>query len=117
MRPLSVVALAGCAIGGTKTTTVTVTPTVKPHPAQAETGNVKYFGTPVSVTKLDATWPGVDDAHPVLRATTRGTVIDSHMKTINVTAHQLAPIAAGAKTPKLMEGLDSGLWVTSTWTP
>ena len=53
--------LAGCAVGGSKTTTVTVTRTVtspagpkKPPAALAETANVKYFGTPVSITKLDA---------------------------------------------------------------
>jgi hypothetical protein len=51
--------LSGCAIGGTKTTTVTVTRTVSspaggPKPSQAETSNVKYFGSPVYVSKLDA---------------------------------------------------------------
>src|SRR5689334_395874 len=58
---LATLLLSGCAIGATKTTTVTVTQTVtsppepkKPHPAQAETGNVKYFGIPVKITKLDA---------------------------------------------------------------
>jgi hypothetical protein len=48
--------LSGCAVGGTETTTVTVTRTVASpgSPAKAETANVKYFGIPVSVTKLDA---------------------------------------------------------------
>lgn len=50
--------LSGCAIGGTKTTTVTVTRTVTSPTGttttQAETSNVKYFGSPVSATKLDA---------------------------------------------------------------
>jgi len=157
--------LAGCAVGGAKTTTVTVTTTVtspvgpkKPHPAQAETGNVKYFGRPISVTRLDDNryalairpefflvgvtanvvnaaqqqnacqpleCPGVDDDHLVLPAgsqslvfilpaTTKGTVIDSHMKNVTVTADQLATIAARpeATTPKLIEGLASGLWLT-----
>ena len=51
--------LSGCAVGGSKTTTVTVTRTVtspaKPPATTAETGNVKYFGIPVKpVVKLDA---------------------------------------------------------------
>ncbi|HEY2354730.1 MAG TPA: hypothetical protein VGH79_07535 [Gaiellaceae bacterium] len=53
--------LSGCAVGGSKTTTVTVTRTVKtpsglkkPPAAQAETALVKYFGIPVKpATKLD----------------------------------------------------------------
>src|SRR5207342_541870 len=52
--------LSGCAIGGTKTTTVTVTTTVgpkKPPAAEAETASVKYFGIPVSATKLDQKCP------------------------------------------------------------
>ena len=56
--------LSGCAIGGTKTTTVTTTRTVtspggpkKPPAAEAETASVKYFGIPVSATKLDQKCP------------------------------------------------------------
>jgi hypothetical protein len=52
--------LAGCG-GATKTMTVTVTRTVTtatgpktPPAAEAQTASVKYFGTPVSVTRLDA---------------------------------------------------------------
>src|SRR4051794_17292413 len=59
MHPRSLVALvgvafllSGCAIGGTKTTTVTDTRTVT-SPAEP-TKNLTYFGVPVSVTKLDA---------------------------------------------------------------
>ena len=49
--------LAGCAIGGTtKTTTVTHTVTTLPaqNPAAPQTMNARYFGVPVSVTKVDA---------------------------------------------------------------
>jgi hypothetical protein len=158
--------LAGCA-GGT-TTTVTVTRTVtspagpkKPDPAQAETANVKYFGAPVSVTKLDAkryaltikpefflvgvtanvafaagqTPPSVcaplacapaeDDRWVipageqnlvfVLPAKTTGTVLtlgSQQMRTTKITAAQLSAIVGGATSPKLMEPLDSGLWLT-----
>jgi len=160
--------LAGCAMGGTKTTTVTVTRTVsspagpkKPHPAQAETGNVKYFGTPVSVTQLDAkryaltikpefflvgvtanvafaqgqtppsvceplACPAVEDDRWVIPAGTQeltfilpaktlGTVLtlnSQRMQTTKITGDQLAAIVGGAKTPKLMEPLDSGVWLT-----
>jgi hypothetical protein len=161
-------ALSGCAIGGSKTTTVTVTRTVttpagpkKPHPAQAETGDVKYFGTPVSVTQANAkdyllvlrpefflvgvtanvafagqqsppvscaplACPGVpddrwvipagtEDLTFVLPATTTGTVLtlnSSQMQSTKITAAQLSALVGGAKTPKLMEALDSGLWLT-----
>jgi hypothetical protein len=174
MRPLSLLALAGlafvlagCAIGGTKTTTVATTVTVtrtvtspggpkKPPAAEAETANVKYFGIPVSVTQLDAkryvltikpefflvgvtanvafasshgtvcqplTCPAVVDDRWVIPAgtqnlvfvlpvTTTGTVLSPDMSPTKITAAQLAALVGGAKTPKLMEGLDSGLWVT-----
>ena len=65
--------LAGCAVGGTKTvtttrtTTRTVTQTVTtpapPPAAEAETANVKYFGIPVSLTKIDQQCGG-DQATP-----------------------------------------------------
>jgi hypothetical protein len=55
--------LSGCAIGG-KTTTVTVTHTVtsasgpkNPPAAMDETASVKYFGTPLSATKIDQKCP------------------------------------------------------------
>ncbi len=161
-------AVTGCAVGGSKTTTVTVTRTVtspvgpkKPHPAQAETGNVKYFGIPVSATQLDAkryaltikpefflvgvtanvafaagqTPPvvcaplactAVDDDRWVIPAGTQnlvfilpvkttGTVLtldSQQMQTTKITAAQLSALVGGGKTPKLMEGLDSGLWIT-----
>jgi hypothetical protein len=162
------VLLAGCAVGGSKTTTVTVTRTVtsptgpkKPPAAQAETASVKYFGTPVSITKLDAkryalvikpqfflvgvtanvvfaaqqqppatcdplACPGVPDDRWVvpagttnltfiLPAKTTGTVLTlrkQQMHTTTVTAAQLSALVAGAKTPKLIEPLSSGLWLT-----
>src|SRR5579862_2107621 len=53
--------LAGCAVGGsTKTTTVTVTRTVTSpakssgNGALAQTANARYFGTPVSVQRVDS---------------------------------------------------------------
>ena len=155
-------------MGGTKTTTVTVTRTVtspagpkKPPAAEAETASVKYFGTPVSVTQPNAkdyllvlkpeyflvgvtanvafaaqqtppsacaplACPGVPDDRWVipagtedltflLPAKTSGTVLtlnSSQMQTTKITAAQLAALVGGAKTPKLMESLDSGLWLT-----
>jgi hypothetical protein len=155
--------LSGCAMGGTKTTTVTVTRTVtspagpkKPPAAQAETGNVKYFGIPVSVTQLDAKryaiaikpefflvgvaanvafaaqqqnacqplecapveddrWvipAGSQNLVFILPAETMGTGLKSSTQTIKITAAQLAALVGGAKTPKLIEPLDSGLWLT-----
>jgi hypothetical protein len=158
--------LSGCAVGGSKTTTVTVTRTVtsaagpkKPHPAQAETANVKYFGTPVSVTKLDAKryaltikpefflvgvtanaafaagqhnacqplecapveddrWvipAGTQNLVFILPVKTTGTVLTlghGNVQTSKVTAAQLAALFGGAKTPRLFEPLESGLWLT-----
>jgi hypothetical protein len=161
--------LSGCAMGGTKTTTVTVTRTVtspsgpkKPLPAQAETGNVKYFGIPVSITKLDAKryaltiepefflvgvtanvafaagqtppvtcaplacapveddrWvipAGTEKLVFVVPVKTTGTVLtlnSEQMRTTKITAAQLAAIVNKVKPyPKLMEPLDSGLWLT-----
>ena len=158
--------LAGCAVGGsTRTTTVTVTRTVTTQTtgpkfgALSQTENARYFGTPVSITKADATryllvlkpqfflvgvtaneafasqggkacpplsCPGVPDDRWVipagsenlifvLPAKTKGTVITvghQQMQNTTVTAAQLAAILAGAKTPKLIEPLDSGLWLT-----
>jgi hypothetical protein len=49
--------LSGCAVGGTKTTTVTVTRTVTTQAKAplAQTSNARYFGTPVApVSRLDA---------------------------------------------------------------
>jgi hypothetical protein len=162
--------LSGCAIGGTKTTTVTATRTVtspsgpkKPPAAQAETAIVKYFGTPIKITQANAkdyilvlkpqfflvgvtanvafaaqqtppnscaplACPGVPDDRWVipagaetltfvLPAKTTGTVITlggQQMQTTKITAAQLAGLVAvpPAKQPKLMEGLDSGVWLT-----
>ena len=163
---LATLVLAGCAVGGSKTSTVTVTQTValpagpnKPPAAQAETAYVKYFGSPVSVTKLDARrytltikpefflvgvtanvafaeqqqnacqpleCPAVDDDRWVipagtqnllfvLPATTTGTVLTPGSEqghATKITAAQLAALVGGAKSPKLIEGLDWGLWLT-----
>jgi hypothetical protein len=153
-------------MGGTKTTTVTVTRTVtspagpkKPPAAEAETANVKYFGIPVAATKLDAKryaltlkpefffvgltanvafaaqqqnacqpleCPAVEDDRWVipagtqnltfiLPAKTTGTVLtlnSQQMHTTTISGAALAAIVGGANTPKLMESLESGLWVT-----
>jgi hypothetical protein len=170
--------LSGCAIGGTKTTSVTVTRTVvkKPPAAEDETANVKFFGTPVSATKIDAGCPapssgklaqpfacysltikpqfylvGVTanvafaegqtppvtcqplDCAPVeddrwvipagsqnltfiLPAKTTGTVLplnSPQMQTMKITGTQLAAIVGKQPdAPKLMEPLDSGVWLT-----
>ncbi len=171
---------SGCAIGGTKTTTVTTKRTVhvtitttrtvtttqtvtapagpkKPPVAQAETASVKYFGTPVSATKLDAKryaiaikpqfflvgvtanvafaasqqnacqpleCPAVEDDRWVipagkqnlvfiLPAEATGTVLTAGSTgTTPITGAQLAALVGGAKTPKLFESLESGLWLT-----
>ena len=68
--------------------------------------------------------PGVEDDHLVvpagsqkltfvLPATTAGTVLTpggGNFRNTKVSAAQLAAIVGGAKTPKLIEPLDSGLW-------
>jgi len=161
---VAAMALAGCAVGGSKTTTVTVTRTVTTQTKApkfgplSQTESVHYFGTPVSIAKADATryllvlkpqfflvgvtanvafaqqqgtacaplvCPGVDDDRWVipagtrnlvfvLPATTKGTVITvggRQMHNTTVTAAQLAALVGGAKKPKLIEPLDSGLWV------
>src|SRR5947209_8325263 len=57
---LATLALSGCAVGGTtKTETVSVTRTVTTQAtpgkgALGQTENARYFGTPVSITRLDA---------------------------------------------------------------
>ena len=51
----------------------------------------------------------------VVPATTKGTVITlahKQMENTTVTAAQLAALVGGAKRPKLIEPLDSGLWLT-----
>ncbi|HLX33398.1 MAG TPA: hypothetical protein VKR79_11650 [Gaiellaceae bacterium] len=172
MRPaalvLATLVLAGCAVGGSaKTTTVTVTRTVTTQTtakspqsgALSQTENARYFGTPVSITQVDAKsyllvlkpqfflvgvtanvafaaqqnsvcaplqCPGVPDDRWVvpagsqqltfiLPATTTGTVITvghQQMHNTKVTAAQLSALVAGATTPKLIEPLDSGVWLT-----
>jgi hypothetical protein len=155
--------LAGCAVGGsTKTVTVTRTVTTQAPSgkgALGQTENARYFGTPVSITRVDAKryalaikpqfflvgvtanvafaaqqgnacapleCPGVEDDRLVLPAgsrnmlfllpaTTKGTVLTlsgQKMQTTTVTAAQLAALVGGAKTPHLIEPLDSGLWLT-----
>lgn len=51
----------------------------------------------------------------VLPAATTGTVLTTaggQMQATTVTAAQLAALVSGAKTPKLIEPLDSGLWLS-----
>jgi hypothetical protein len=158
--------LAGCAVGGgTKTTTVTVTVRQKapsPHAigALAQTQDARYFGVPVSLTKVDATrytlllkpefflvgiaakvvfadqqgtqcdplvCPGVPDDRLVIPAgkqlltfvvpaRAKGTVItvgNGQMRNTTVTGAELATLVdSNPKRPKLVEPLDSGLWLT-----
>src|SRR5262249_17803886 len=143
----------------TVTVTRTVTSPAKPPAAEAETSSVKYFGTPVSVTKLDAKsyalalkpefflvgvtanvafaagqgnacqplecaaveddrWVIPAGKQPllfILPAKTMGTVLtlnSQQMQTTKITGDQLAALVGGATTPKLMEPLGSGLWLT-----
>jgi hypothetical protein len=69
--------------------------------------------------------PGVEDDHLVVPAgtqkltfilpvTTRGTVLTSgggNFRGAKISAAVLAALVAGAKTPKLIEPLDSGVWL------
>jgi len=69
--------------------------------------------------------PGVEDDHLVLPAgdrqltfvlpaKTNGTVLTvggGNFRTTNITAAQLAALVGGAKTPHLIEPLDSGVWL------
>ena len=51
----------------------------------------------------------------ILPAQATGTVLtlnSSQMNTTKITGAQLAAIVGGAQTPKLMEPLESGLWLT-----
>jgi hypothetical protein len=156
--------LAGCAVGGTASTvtrTLTVErpqPPPKPGPMSGAQ-DARYFGTPVSVTRVDAKryllvtrpqlflvgvtanvaaaaqqgtscqpllCPGAEDDRLVvpagtqnltfvLPAKTTGTVLTlsrGKMQATTVTAAQLAALVAGGKAPKLIEPLDSGLWLS-----
>lgn len=47
----------------------------------------------------------------VLPAKTTGTVLTPQMHALTVSAAQLAALAGGAKTPKLVEPLESGVWL------
>jgi hypothetical protein len=159
-------ALAGCAVGvhtrasvsGSRTVTKTVTVSEPPAGTVPGPKNATYFGTPVSITKVDASryllalkpqsflvgvtanaafaaqqgtqcrplsCPGVPDdrwvvpagGRPltfVLPATTSGTVLvlaHEKMQATTISAAQLAALVGGATTPKLIEPLDSGLWL------
>jgi len=171
MRAVALLALglvlSGCAVGGSKSTTVTVTRTVtspagpkKPPAAEAETAFVKYYGIPVKpVMKLDAKryaltikpefflvgvtanvafaagqgnacqplecpaaeddrWvipAGTENLTFILPAKATGTVLTPSSQGLGlttITEAQLAAVVGGTKTPKLLEPLDSGLWVT-----
>jgi hypothetical protein len=99
--------LSGCAIGGTKTTTVTVTRTVtsasgpkKPPAAEAETASVKYYGIPVSATKLNC--PSAAAVAP--KGTCYALTIKPEFFLVGVTAN--VAFAAGQTPPKTCEPLD-----------
>jgi len=47
----------------------------------------------------------------VLPTKTTGTVLDPKMHTLTISAAQLSALVGGAKTPKLVEPLDSGVWL------
>jgi hypothetical protein len=154
--------LAGCAVGGHTTSTVTVTRTttvVRQHPpGPPSQENATYFGSIVSIEKVDArryllvlrpeyflvgvtanalfaaqqgtvcqplVCPGVPDDHLVvptgsknlifvLPAKASGMVLalaGGNTQQTTVSATQLAALVAGAKTPKLVEPLGSGVWL------
>jgi hypothetical protein len=155
--------LAGCGAGTrtvTTTTPVTKTTTVERPQPNAAPGqqDATYFGTVVSITKVDAkrylfvlkpqsflvgitanaafaqqqgtqcqplSCPGVSDdrlvvpagaqsLNFVLPAKTTGTVLTvrgGNMQATKISAAQLAGLVGGAKTPKLVEPLDSGVWL------
>ena len=83
--------------------------------------NAQQQGTPCAPLSC----PGVEDDHLVvpagsqkltfvLPATTTGTVLTSgagNFVNTKVSAAQLAALVGGAKTPKLIEPLDSGVWL------
>lgn len=158
---LATLALAGCAVGGGKTSTVTVTVArtqTTPAGPLSETDDVTYFGVPVSIRRVNArryllvlrpefflvgvtanvvaagfqhktcaplSCPGAEDDHVVvpagkrrlvfvLPAATKGTVITlrgEKMRTTRITAAQLAALVGGAKRPRLIEPLLSGVWL------
>ena len=97
--------LAGCAIGG-KTTTVTVTRTVtsatKPPAAEAETARVKYFGFPVSATKIDQKCPETVGRKTVYFSCYALTITPQFFL-VGVTAN--VAFAAGQTPPKTCEPL------------
>ncbi len=101
--------LSGCAVGGTKTTTVTVTRTVtsasgpkKPPAAEAETASVKYFGFPVSATKIDQGCPAGSINH-VVNIPCYAITIKPQFFLVGVTAN--VAFAAGETPPKTCEPL------------
>jgi hypothetical protein len=153
-------ALAGCAVGGHRGSTVTTRVTVeRPSPVAAPgPQHATYFGRIVSIAQVDAkryvlvlhpesflvgvtanvafaqeqgttcaplACAGVEDDRLVVPAGTReltfvlpaktsGTVLTVHagsMGTTGISAAQLAGLVGGAKTPKLIEPLVSGVWL------